>query len=238
MKQAYVSEIFPSIQGEGIYIGIPQVFIRFSGCNLRCNFCDTVFAQQVSSVCKIYPLFKRPFTIKNPTSSNQLREIIEDYRNYKYNSISLTGGEPLLQVDFLDDFLHNISSKVYLETNGIKYKALKKIINKIDTIAMDIKLPSQVQGKSYFLHHKKFLNLATKKNVFVKIILTNNIDIQEFKVAIKTIYSVSPYIPLVLQLPYKEKMNFEIISKYINIAKEKLQDVRFIPQMHKYVKVK
>lgn len=238
MKQAYVSEIFPSIQGEGIYIGIPQVFIRFSGCNLRCNFCDTVFAQQVSSVCKIYPLLKKPFTIKNPISPNQLKEIIEDYRNYKYNSISLTGGEPLLQVDFLDDFLHNINSKIYLETNGIKYKALKKIINRIDIIAMDIKLPSQVQGKSYFLQHKKFLNLATKKNVFVKIILTNNIDIQEFKLAIKTIYSVSPYIPVVLQLPYKEKINFEIISKYINIAKEKLQDVRFIPQMHKYIKAK
>jgi 7-carboxy-7-deazaguanine synthase len=95
-----VNEIFHSIQGEGFWAGTPTVFVRLSGCNLHCPFCDTQFKDFVEMTGL---------------------EILEEVSKYPIGIVVLTGGEPTLQpLDNLLQLLHNEGLKVHLETNGIK----------------------------------------------------------------------------------------------------------------------
>ena len=85
--------------------------------------------------------------------------------------MSLTGGEPLLQKDFLKGLLSLFKESrmiSYLETNGILYKELQSIIDDIDIIAMDFKLPSSTKCRSFWDEHKRFLEVALRKEVFIK----------------------------------------------------------------------
>ena len=93
-----VNEIFCSLQGEGCNAGIPMVFVRFSGCNLNCPFCDTQHSDGVSM------------------SEN---EIIEQTLQYDTQWVVFTGGEPALQLTAsLIDGLHKHGRKAAVETNG------------------------------------------------------------------------------------------------------------------------
>lgn len=93
-----INEIFYSLQGEGYHTGIPAVFVRFSGCNLKCPFCDTLHeeGQWMSDA-----------------------EIMEHVLRYPANMIVLTGGEPSLWIDDkLVDLMHQQGKYVCVETNG------------------------------------------------------------------------------------------------------------------------
>lgn len=101
-----VNEIFYTLQGEGAHSGIPAVFVRFSGCNLRCPWCDTEFTahtdmtaeQIVARVAELY-----------------------DIPNERRKMVVLTGGEPSLQVDKeLIDALHAVGFYICIETNGTR----------------------------------------------------------------------------------------------------------------------
>ena len=95
---------FSSIQGEGKLIGRRQVFVRFTGCNLNCNYCDT-------------PLSRNP-DYGDEFSVDTLYEKIDELLTPDFHSISLTGGEPLLHADFIKNFLEKYNLPVLLETNG------------------------------------------------------------------------------------------------------------------------
>lgn len=93
-----VNEIFYSLQGEGANTGTPAIFIRFAGCNLRCPFCDTDFAD---------------------FNEKTIAEIMSEISQYPSNFVVLTGGEPSLQVDDeLVAALHAEDYVVAIETNG------------------------------------------------------------------------------------------------------------------------
>ena len=95
-----VNEIFYSLQGEGYFTGTPAVFLRFSGCNLRCGFCDTRHED---------------YTEMSPT------EIIEKVSAYPSRHIVITGGEPGLQLDgLLVEMLHDEGFFIQIETNGTR----------------------------------------------------------------------------------------------------------------------
>lgn len=99
-----VNEIFYTLQGEGAHSGIPAVFIRFSGCNLRCPWCDTEFASHTDM-----------------TAEDIVNEALTlyDIPNQRHKMVVLTGGEPSLQVDkALVDALHQAGFYICIETNG------------------------------------------------------------------------------------------------------------------------
>lgn len=93
-----INEIFYSLQGEGFYTGLPAVFVRFCGCNLKCSFCDT----------------------RHESGEEMTDEQILDIINtYPTNRIILTGGEPSLSIDqTLIDKLHAAGKYICIETNG------------------------------------------------------------------------------------------------------------------------
>jgi len=139
IMQAQISEIFQSIQGEGKYAGTRQIFIRFFGCNMHCVWCDT--PQSIGDTTKEYDKY----------SVNKLIEEVKALQE-GVQSVSLTGGEPLLQKGFIKQLLSELKKlnlPIHLETNGIFYKELEDIINEVDVIAMDMKLPSSTQEKDF-----------------------------------------------------------------------------------------
>ena len=145
MSKIKVEEIFTSIQGEGPYIGTKQVFVRLCGCNLNCNYCDT----QTSTPNA------REYTVE------ELANKINAEKNV--HSVSFTGGEPLLHTEFLAKLFPKINAPIYLETNTTLPDQLNKVIDMIDIIAADIKLPS-ASGICKFEEHKNFLNICKAKN--------------------------------------------------------------------------
>ncbi|MFA5840401.1 MAG: 7-carboxy-7-deazaguanine synthase QueE [Candidatus Margulisiibacteriota bacterium] len=243
---ATLSEVFNSFQGEGVYVGERQTFVRFAGCNLTCQYCDTPNSQAIVSEYKIekQPGSRQIEKKNNPVNCRQLIDLISVYEKPKAvsHSVCLTGGEPLLQVDFLKQFLpllkEEIKLPIYLETNGVLPDHLNEIIDQVDIIACDIKLPSATGLSGYFEEHKKFLEIAQMQNVFVKIVFTADSHAKEIDEAVSVIAGVSPEIALVLQpvTPHgaiKHRPTLEQYFAFYNIAKRKLKSVRLIPQTHK-----
>jgi len=221
-----ISEIFTSVQGEGMYAGIPMIFVRFSGCNLQCDYCDT-------------PLSRPVVAGKIKTVAEIIEDIEKELESKKNVSIiSFTGGEPLLHAEIISEIIPHFKKrgmKTYLDTNGTLYEKFSKIANDIDYVAMDIKLPSAC-GVEYWQEHLEFLKIA-KKNIFVKIVVTSKSTDNEFKKAVETIAAVDVSIPLVIQpvTPLGDivSMPFEKIRILKKIAEQKLENVSIIPQMHK-----
>jgi 7-carboxy-7-deazaguanine synthase len=101
-----ISEIFYSIQGEGSLVGVPSVFVRTSGCNLRCTWCDT------------------PYTSWNPEGQDlQLKEILEQVEGFKTTHVVVTGGEPMIapQIVALTERLRASGMHITIETAGTVY---------------------------------------------------------------------------------------------------------------------
>lgn len=118
-----IAEIFYSIQGESTFSGLPCVFIRCSGCNLSCSYCDTGYAREPSS-----------------GKLQTIDEIMAQVLSFPVNLVEITGGEPLLQSGIyqLIDRLHAAGKKVLLETNGSR--DISKIDRRVQVI-LDVKTP-------------------------------------------------------------------------------------------------
>ena len=217
--KARITEVFDSVQGEGIYLGEKQIFVRFFNCNLSCAYCDTKLDR---------------FTEYEP---NELFEEIKLYRD-KFHSISFTGGEPLLYADFLEIILGLTSEyghKHYLETNGTLFSELEQLIDQIDFIAMDLKFPSSTGMGNLWQMHRKFLKIAAKKEVFLKAIICQATKQEDLKEALALIKEISPASVLVLQpnnyddqsVLYKKLLNFKEIANQQGVT------TCIIPQIHK-----
>ncbi len=227
---AKISEIFQSIQGEGPYAGLRQVFIRFFECHMHCVWCDT--PDSIGDGKREY---------KEYTSAALLKAVKPLSKGC--HSVSLTGGEPLLQADFLKNFiplLKPLNVKIYLETSGVLHKELKKIIHDVDIVSMDMKLPSSTQCRPFWKEHEEFLKVAAQKEVFVKIVVSAQTDKQDVRKAVGTIARTDPAIPLVIQ-PNTFDLKKGAVGKcyeYYDYCLKELRDVRILPQMHKFMNVR
>jgi 7-carboxy-7-deazaguanine synthase len=220
--KAKISEIFSSIQGEGLYQGRAQVFVRFFGCNLSCDYCDT-------------PLENfREFSV-----DQLLREVEKAGCS---DSVSITGGEPLYQAAFLEDFLPLLKGKgksVYLETNGVLYQALSRVIDWVDIIAMDFKLPSSTGGKEYWLQHREFLKISCRKEVFVKVVIGPGTLSEDVQITGEIIREINKKIVLILQPqnPYEKQLEGKL--RFLRSACERLGlKALIIAQKHKQLGIR
>lgn len=183
---ARISEIFSSLQGEGTHLGERHLFIRFEECHIHCCYCDEA---------------------GKPGEEMSLDTVLEEVRKLERDEgphafISLTGGEPLLYVNFLRPLLIHLKAekfKIYLETAGILWKALEEVIGWCDVIAMDMKPTSVTHDANFEEEHRKFLALARERETFVKIVLSSEIDICEFERLVRILKETAPEVPLVLQ---------------------------------------
>jgi len=158
-----VNEIFYSIQGEGILVGVPSIFLRLSGCNLRCSFCDTKYSY-----------------IQGKEMS--IQAILDKIMKFGCTNICITGGEPLFQknaVKLIETLLQK-NYKLCLETNGSI--SIKKLVGKKSLIiSMDIKCPSS--GSHDQMSMKNISYLSEKDQL--KFIIKNKKDYDYAKKILK-----------------------------------------------------
>ncbi len=221
-----IAEIFDSIQGEGPYIGYRQLFIRFCGCNLLCDYCDTEFDRG------------------EEYSIHSLVERVKTFDLEAIHSVSLTGGEPLLHYQFLKEFLPELKKlklKIYLETNGTLAGALKTIIDYVDIISMDFKLDSSAKIGDVYTQHDEFLNVATQNNkdTFAKLVFDDSIEDYELKECLNLAKKYN--IPVILQPKMEEnkiKVSHEKILETFNYFSKNYHNTRLIGQVHKFFDIR
>ena len=226
--KGFVREIFTSIQGEGTKIGTRMTFVRFAGCNLSCNYCDTPDAQSADG-----PFLYEGKIFKNPVDVDFMLDKITG------NDVAVTGGEPLLQVFFLHELCDQLSKNrkvLYLDTNGSLPDNLQQVVDHFETICLDFKIPSATGRPALWKEHEQSLAIAADRNVFVKIVINDNFLPGELEKTCAIMLRVNKNIPLVIQPVFGSKIPgiLDIQRRALDL----LDDVRIIPQVHKYLCVR
>jgi 7-carboxy-7-deazaguanine synthase len=199
-----VNEIFHSIQGESSFSGIPFVFVRLTGCNLRCSYCDTKYAYEEGKELSVEQILKR-------------------IGKYKCSYVEITGGEPLLQEEtpFLVNSLINKGFTVLVETNGTKDVS---VISEKAIIIMDIKCPSSGESDKTDWDNLKRLGLKDE----IKFVLTEKTDYDWAKKVITEKELTGKFV--ILLSPVSEKINPSTLAE--RILEDRL-NVRLQLQIHK-----
>ena len=203
-KSLRVTEIFSSIQGETSKIGLPTVFIRLTGCPLRCQYCDTSYAFYGGEIMFI-------------------EDIIHQVRQFNYTDVCVTGGEPLSQLNskkLLKD-LADLDFQVSLETGGSIN--LEEIDERVKII-MDIKTPDSGEATK---NRWKNIELL-KKSDELKFVICSRKDYQWSKEIIEE-YKINEICPILFS-PCSESMDPRDLAEWI--LTDQLS-IRFQMQIHK-----
>lgn len=248
---ANLIEIFSAIQGEGLNVGTRQIFIRFGGCDLRCHYCDSQHTWQKQLTCEIEqtPGQRDFMTHDNPISMSDLLAWVDRQNQpHLHDSISITGGEPLLHAPFLVRFLPQVKEltklPIYLETGGHRPDQLLKVLPYLDLVGMDLKLPS-VSGEQHWQQHQQCLEICRGWNlaVFIKIIISQTTDPAELLEAARIIHREAAETVVFLQPmtalahphtnPSLTAPSPAQVLAWQALMKEYLSHVRVVPQTHK-----
>ena len=201
-----INEIYASIQGESSHTGLPCVFIRLTGCNLRCTWCDTAYAFHEG----------KDLTLEN---------IMHQVENFSLPLVEITGGEPLLQEDVypLMNSLLDKGYRVMLETGGSLsiYKVPEKVIKIID-----IKCPGSGEEKKNHLENLKLLAPHDE----VKFVILDHAD-YEWSCDLLQKFNLAASVQ-VLFSPVYDKLELKDLSKWI--LEDRLP-VRLQTQLHKVI---
>ncbi|MCL4456907.1 MAG: radical SAM protein [Nitrospirae bacterium] len=201
-----VCEIFASIQGESSYAGLPCVFVRLTGCNLRCSYCDTAYAYEEGR--------EMPET-----------EILKAVNSYGIKLVEITGGEPLIQKEALSLIGRILDNgfTVLLETNGSESI---RDVDKRAVVIMDIKTPKSGMFEKMDLTNLKHLRLHDE----VKFVVMDREDYEWVKEFIKD-YALADKCKILLSPAYGS-LSPEVLSHWI--IEDRLP-VRLNLQLHKYI---
>ncbi len=213
--KAKIKEIFESIQGEGLLVGKKQVFIRFAGCNLKCAYCDTDCYDQ------------------DDCMGLSEEELFDKIKNFDSESVSLTGGEPLLQTYFIASFLAKykkyLNKLIFLETNGTLVSELKQVIDFIDIVGMDIKIQSATNEPPLYDENDKFLETCGNK-AFIKVVFDENIRDDEINEILNLAKKYNSPVVLQPKTPISPNVPWlNIFNKFYAIHKMTM----LVPQTHK-----
>jgi len=221
-----VNEIFFSIQGESSFAGLPCIFVRFTGCNLRCTYCDTTYAYEEG---------------KEKPIKQILEEIYKYKKEYGCYLVELTGGEPLLQDDlkYLVKELLEDGFTILVETNGsIAIPSDWRVEDSRLRFIMDYKLPSSFENKKLKKEYegvviKNMMNLLA--NDELKFVVS---DKKDFDKAVEVITVWHPKAKILFS-PIFGKVEYKDLAEWVKDCKLNnaypYQGVRMQIQLHKVI---
>jgi len=247
-----LSELYLSLQGEGLWVGIPMVFVRTTGCHRRCKYCDTEYALVAERKARLWLRWRTgdpDLMVDNPVPFGQVVEWVRQTASGLTSWVTFTGGEPLLQADFLAALgkaLKERGFRILLETEGGLPEALRKVLPVVDAIAADIKLPSTTGEPLDWQATETFFRLIAQsgKEACAKVVITPDIDESEFREAVTMLAQLHAEhrqtLPLILQpvTPARfvtEPPSLALLLRLLALAHSHLPDVRIVPQVHKFV---
>jgi 7-carboxy-7-deazaguanine synthase len=246
-KSGYITEIFGSFQGEGPFVGERHVFIRFAGCSLGCAYCDTPGSTSVPEHARFEDgpgmgdrLVDNPVDVRDVIGAALSQEVSPGF-NAK---LSITGGEPLEQPDFLRELLAGLGGRftVLLETNGINAEPFTPVRPFVDIVSMDIKLPSVSGLGPVWDAHAGFLAGCSGMRVVVKSVVSKDTTPDEVSKAAVLAAKYTPGATFVIQpltlRPGKTPLGSELLLEFFRQAKGHMDDVRVIPQVHRILGVR
>jgi len=226
-----ISEIFYSIQGEGMYTGHPSLFIRSYGCNYKCTYCDTPYAVVGGKFADM-------------SVKQILKEVDDNNKDNDFNHIVITGGEPMIQSDIAElvDMLKSNGYIVTIETNGtifnndvkpnlwsISPKTLNSTNDKFTSFKSEEALSNYKDINNMF-NIMYFIN--TSGNIQIKFVINDDDDLIEIKKFINKYNIAKKYIYLMPQgKDIREQKNNSL--NVINICKK--EGYIFCPRLHIYL---
>ena len=232
-----VSEIFTSIEGEGVFVGTKTLFIRFSGCHLKCRWCDTKYALPLDSGID-YQL-------------DEIKDLIlKQLQPFTYK-VNFTGGEPLLQVDAviqLADFIKKQTDlKTYVESSCFDSELFSKILPYIDICKVEFKtedsnvVEDAADYDNLLENELRCLELAVRNNktTYIKIVVTNSTNLDSFKNLVGYISKkIKPSDIIAFIIQPSHGLDQPTVNKLLDtydIAQPVFPEVRIIPQLHKEI---
>lgn len=252
--RAPVLEVFASFQGEGRFVGEPQVFVRLWGCPLRCRWCDTPgswrLPEEPRARVSVTDGVRREDGWATPF---QAASWIAAAEPGLPRTVSITGGEPLLWPGFvraLGAFLG--SRRVHLETAGAHPEALSQVLDAVDHVSLDLKLPEDLDApepvhgarermptnaSEWASVRQAVLPLVRGRDACGKLILAGGRAARAFAPILDDVAALAPELPLIVQ-PVTPMNGVRApalaeVAALAELARERELDVRVIPQVHR-----
>ena len=255
----YLSEMFCSLQGEGLFVGERQVFVRTAGCVATCSWCDTVYSkvQTPRFVTHADDGNGKKSWRPNPVNLDDAVADVAAFADaHAVTNVSITGGEPLEQPEFVAALARALRARglrIHLETAGLHGEALRSVIDHVDVIAMDVKLPSAT-GVEHWNDHRGFLETIRDHRdparvVFAKVVVDLKGTVAEIERAADLVAEFDRGIPMIIQpesdtlfgrgaTREQSRALLDLVDAGARAAAVRLDTVRVIPQTHKVLHIR
>ena len=230
-----LSEIFTSIEGEGILFGTKTMFVRLAGCPFRCHWCDTPYALPMDS--------------GSDYSVEEVKEIISKSLQPNTYKINFTGGEPLVQYEAvieLAKFVRQNGLRAYLESACYDAVRFAKVLPYMDICKVELKLRD-----SKIVNEKQYCNLlkneleclrqavSSCKTTYIKVVVTNSSNLKEFKEIVREVFRIakpSELAGFIIQPSYRiDEPTLDVLFGFYDTVYPMYDQVRVVPQLHKII---
>ena len=200
-----ICEIFSSLQGEGMLMGIPTVFVRTIGCNLDCSWCDTPYAREGGEEMEV-------------------SEVVERVRSFDLKTVCITGGEPLIQEETYEliDILLNQGFYIQLETNG-SISLDRLLCYEELLISMDLKPPSSGMTNRMVMDNLESLSICDQLKFVV-------VDREDMDYVEKVLSEHTIRCPVIVTAA--GGVDLRNVAEWVM---ERKLEVRVLPQLHKII---
>lgn len=230
-----IFEIFTSVEGEGILYGTKTLFVRLAGCPFTCFYCDT--------------LESLPMDSGTEYSIEKACQLIDE--NLKENTfkVNFTGGDPLIQYLGVAELAKYIKSKnipTYLESSCFDYEKFNHVLPYIDYVKIEFKTKDSDFVDS--LHYDRlienalqclFLSIQAKKTTYIKIVVSSKTSTESIQSLVAKIFekiSKNDISGFIIQPTYGiAEPSLEHLLKLYDIVYPYYNEVRVVPQLHKFI---